>query len=173
MTSQPEGLGLVLIAALSACGHADAQSASAPDRASGLVAPKGWQALPVVAAAVRLAVPAPGVTIDGIEAWGEPAMGCYGVWLALRGSGGTPEALAEQVLAGIAAEQIVTTDVVLPATDGVLALKLSRPPYVGRLRARLEDGQITALACVSNQREPVACEMACATLLGALPGAPS
>ncbi|MBS1123096.1 MAG: hypothetical protein H6Q90_5324 [Deltaproteobacteria bacterium] len=169
------------LASATACGQADAQSAAPPSHGdavhsapastttSGMTPPKGWKPLPAIAAAIQLVVPAPGVTIEGIESWGEPAMGCYGVWIALHGTGGSPEALAEQVLESLAAEKIEVRDVVKPAEDGVLSLGLERAPYRGRLRARLEDGRLTALACVNNQREPAACEASCTGLLGGLP----
>ena len=147
---------------LGGCGSADAQATVA----SGITPPSGWQALPSVATATRMAAGASGVTIDGAEAWGEPAMGCYAMWIALHGSGGGVEELTQQVLDGIAAEKIDVSDVVKPTSaDGVLALTIERKPYRGRLRARLGDGRIAALACVANQREPRACETACNPLV--------
>jgi len=158
---------LIAVLALAACGPAGAQPEPAAV-ASGIKPPAGWQALPSVAASARTAASATGVTIDGAEAWGQPAMGCYAMWIALHGGGGGPDALTEQVLAGIAAEKIEVRDVVKPSDDGVLSLAIERKPYRGRLRARLQDGRIAALACVANEREPAACETACKALLGAV-----
>jgi hypothetical protein len=164
-------LSLAALAALAGCGRAGA----APEQASGLAAPAGWQVLPQVAAAAKAALGA-GAVIDGAEAWGEPAMGCYAVWLALRAEGGA-EAVGAQVVAGFTAvasgsgsgAQLVVRDVAAPSGDeGVLALAFERGEHRGRLRARLGGGKITALACFANQREPAACEPACNGLLEAI-----
>ena len=151
-----------MLLALAACGQAGAQ----PSATSGLTAPAGWIAIPEIATAAATAAKSDGVTIDGAEAWGDPARGCYSVWLALHGEG----ASAEQVLAGLATESITTTNVVRPDTgDGVVVMSFMRGAYRGRLRARIAAGTITALACFANDREPLACEGACTTLLGGLP----
>ena len=65
--------------------------------ASGLTPPAGWQALPEIATAVGAAARAEGVTVDGAEAWGEPAMGCYAAWVSLHGDGAT----SQQVMKGL------------------------------------------------------------------------
>jgi hypothetical protein len=157
-------------AALAGCGSAGA----APEQASGLTPPAGWQALPEVAAAAKAVIGAP---VEGAEAWGEPAMGCYAVWLALRASGGA-EAIGAQVVAGFTAAgagsgsgaKLIVKDVAAPSGDeGVLALAFERGDHRGRLRARLGGGRIAALACFANQREPLACETTCTSFLGALP----
>ena len=132
--------------------------------------PAGWTAQPAIVTAAKDAL---GKTeIDGIEAFGDPAMGCYSVWMAVRGSGKATE-LADQVVKGLTEKQkrkVDIKDVVKPAADeGVLALTFESAPYKGRLRARFGKGRITALACWSSQREPAACEQACTTMLGALP----
>lgn len=151
-----------MLLALAACGQAGAQ----PTATSGLTAPVGWIAIPAIATAAATAAKGDGVTVDGAEAWGDPARGCYGVWLALHGDG----ASAEQVLAGFATEPITTTNVVKPDTgDGLVAMSFTRGVYRGRLRARIAAGKITALACFANDREPIACDGACTTLLGGLP----
>ena len=161
----------LMLASLAACSQAGAQ----PSATSGLTPPAGWIAMPEIATAAATAAKGGGVTVDGAEAWGEPARGCYGVWLALRGEG----ASAEQVLAGLAGQPITTRDVVKPETgDGIVALGFdtTRAPgsavrgnYRGRLRARIAAGTITALACFANEREPNACEGACTALLQGLP----
>jgi len=157
-------LRLIAVLALAACHAADAQ----PQQASGIAAPAGWQTLAVLANAARSGATAKGVTVDGAEAWGEPAMGCYAVWMALHGSGGDAPALAEQVRAGLAAASIEVKDVQAPDADGLMALGFAKPPYGGRMRARLGSGKIVALACFHNGREPKACEHACDGVLGAL-----
>jgi len=154
----------VALVACAACGSADAQ----PPQASGIAAPAGWQALPALAGAARQGAAAGGVTVDGAEAWGEPAMGCYAVWVAMHGSGGDAPALADQIRGGLAAARIDVKDVTAPGADGLMALGFAKPPYAGRLRARLGGGRIVALACFGNGREPKACERACEGVLGAL-----
>lgn len=152
------------LGALASCGQAGAQASTA---SSGITPPAGWQALPEVAKAASDAAKADGVTVAS-EAWGETARGCYAVWLKVSGGG----VAVEQVLAGIASETIDTTDVVKPATEdgtGILSLAFTSGAYKGRLRARVEASAITALACFANEREPIACESACSTLLGSLP----
>jgi len=156
---------LIAIAISIACG-ACGQAGAAPG--SGITAPAGWQAMPQLAAAAKDAI-AKTVAVDGAEAWGEPAMGCYGVWLSVA-AGGDAETVAGHVVEGFAAPELrlQVHDVVKPGADGVMTLAFERAPYPGRLRARLGPDRITALACFDNQREPRACEAACTTLLGAL-----
>ena len=156
-------LRLIAIALVAACGQAGAQAGAA---ASGITPPAGWQPLFEIARAAAEGARASGVTIGGSEAWGEPARGCYAVWLRLVGDGVS----AEQVLAGLASESIETKDVVQPTADttsegGLLSLAFGKGGYAGRMRARIERDQITALACFANDRERTICETACATLL--------
>lgn len=158
----PPVVGLAMAVALVACGQAGA----AP--ASGISAPPGWQALPQLATAAKDAL-GKGVTVDGAEAWGEPARGCYAVWLAVAAKGDT-EAIAGHIIEGFAtpALKIAVRDVVKPGADGVLALAFERAPYRGRLRAKIGGDRVAALACFDNRREPKACEDACTSLLGVL-----
>jgi hypothetical protein len=94
------GLLRVTAVALVACSAAGADPAGAPSRER--VRPESWKQLPSIAGAVGAAAKAEGVTIDAVDAWGDPANGCYAVWLALRGKSGDAPALADQVLAGLA-----------------------------------------------------------------------
>ena len=151
--------------ALAACGSPDALPAQ-PERRSSIRPPATWQALPAIAQSARAAARAPGVAVEGSEAWGEPAMGCYAAWIALRGSTDTAEQLAERIRDGLGAAGIVAAN---DPGDG-LAWTVERAPYRGRLRARIgaDDGGIEALACVANEREPAACAAACAPLVEAL-----
>ena len=144
------------------CSAADAQ----PVASSGLTPPAGWQALPAAATAARMAAGAAGVTVDGAEAWGEPAMGCYALWIALHGSGANADQLTREILDGLAAEKITAT---LEPGEGALAIAIEKAPYKGTVRAQLGSGTITALACVASDREPAACEATCKTMLGAMP----
>jgi hypothetical protein len=148
--------------ALTACGQAGAQ----PTETSGLKPPPGWQPLPALATSARAVLAATQIRVAGFEAWGEPARGCYAVWLALQGEG----ASSQQVIEGIEGEQIELRDVVKPeGSDGLVAATFIKAPYRGRLRARIAAGRITALACFANEREPAACQGPCTSLLGGLP----
>ncbi len=163
---------------LAACGRAGAEPAQAT---SGLKPPAGWQAQPAIAAAARDALGK--IPVDGLEAVGEPAIGCYAVWMAVRGSGSAKN-LSEQLVRGLtehdkktpapkrapAKRGLAIRDVVKPTGDeGILALTFESAPYKGRLRARVGKGRITALACFSAEREPATCETACTGLLGSIP----
>jgi hypothetical protein len=152
--------------------------------------PPGWKQLPPVATAAGAAAKADGVVIDAVDAWGEPALGCYAVWLALHGQAQSAPILADQVLDGFtaafgprsapksarhpkktsSASQLSLDEVVKPSSpDGVLAFAFATPPYRGRVRAHLGSGRIAAIACFGNQREPAACEAACTSVLQGLP----
>jgi hypothetical protein len=143
---------------------------------SGLVAPAGWRALPEIASAASAAAAQAGIIVGGAEAWGDPARGCYGAWLSLRTGGGAPDAIADQivtelqaepVLAGISVERVVKP--AAGADAGVLSLAFVRPPYRGTLRAQIaRGGSFAVLACFWNLREPIACETACAQLVGSM-----
>ena len=168
--------------ALVACSTAGAQPGAPPSQGGG-APPAGWKQLPPVATAIGAAArPAArdGVTVDAVDAWGEPAIGCYAVWLALHGGAAGAPALAAQVLKSLGdpggpreagggpREAIALDDVVTPSEpDGVLAFAFARPPYRGRVRAQLGSGRIAAIACFGNQREPSACEAACTRVLQA------
>ncbi|HEY5944955.1 MAG TPA: hypothetical protein VIV40_05660 [Kofleriaceae bacterium] len=160
----------LVVVALSACRSSEAGPGS------GLTPPTGWAPLPSLATAANDAAKAGLLTVDGVEAWGEPARGCYAAWIALRGGGGAPDVMADQLVRSLSAEPalmgIVLRDVVKPAAgqaSGVLSLSFERMQYRGKLRATLaSDGKLAALACFWNLREPVACEAGCAGLVGSM-----
>lgn len=153
---------VIALAAVAACDPAGAQ----PGTASGLTTPAGWTALPELASATAAAAKDDGVTVEGSEAWGEPGRGCYAVWLALRGERATGAA----VLDGLTAQGFTTTDVVKPETDdGVVSLAFDKPPFHGRVRAKITAGRVVAVACFANDREPATCDAPCLALLGSLP----
>jgi hypothetical protein len=132
--------------------------------------------MPTLATAASDAAKAGKISVDGVEAWGEPARGCYATWIALRGSGGATDAMATELVKSLSAEPalvgIVIRDVVKPAAgaaSGVLSLTFERGIYRGKLRATLaNDGKLAALACFWNFREPIACEHACNGLIGSM-----
>lgn len=137
---------------LAACGSAAAQ----PEARSGVHVPPGWQELPSVATAARMAA---GI-VEDVQAWGEPAMGCYAVWMTFVG--GADDQLAEQIQAGLATEKISVSNV---SEGDVLSMTVERAPYRGQLFARPGDGKLALLACFANQREPKTCEAACSSML--------
>ena len=97
------GIRLGVILALGACTLAGAQATERMTEHSGLTAPAGWRDLPELASRVGATLAERKLRLDGVEAWGEPARGCFGVWLAIRGDGAT----AAQVLAGARQEQLL------------------------------------------------------------------
>lgn len=117
--------------------------------------PTGWISLPALALAARTQLP--GSTTD---AWGEPAMGCYAASLQV-GERGPVAALVADVKRAVTVRDVVEPS----AAGGVLSFGFDKPPYHGRVRALLDGKNVTALACFWNQREPIACEAACAAML--------
>jgi hypothetical protein len=176
----------VTAVALVACSAVGADPAASP---GGSAHPEGWKQLPAIATAVGAAAKAGGVTIDSVDAWGEPAHGCYAVWLELHGGTSDARALADQVVAGVARAgaprdaaaarasrpreaaagwpgEIAISDVVKPIEPvGVLAFAFTSLPYHGRVRAQLGKGRIAAVACFANERELLACNATCAQVL--------
>lgn len=132
--------------------------------------PSTWKVLPTIAAAAQTAAKAEGVTVDGAQAWGDAAIGCYAVRVALHGGSDGADALAEQVLASLRAAQLTMRDVIKPTgPQGALTLGFATTTYQGRLRAELGNGRVAALACFGNQREPATCDATCARVLGTAP----
>jgi hypothetical protein len=140
---------MILALALVAC-RADAQPANGP------AIPSGWRALPELAATVGSAAGAR----DRTQAWGEPAMGCYAVSLALAGRASA----ADDVAAVLRAAGFAVTDAT--TTGDVATLAFARGDYHGRARANVGDGA-TLVACFWNDREPDACARACDAIIGA------
>jgi hypothetical protein len=88
--------------ALVACSSAGADPGT-PVSLGADAAPAGWKQLPAIATAVDAAARAEGIAVDAADAFGQPALGCYAVRIALRGpdgADGAAPALADQVLAG-------------------------------------------------------------------------
>jgi hypothetical protein len=133
--------------------------------------------MPELVSAATEAAKQSSLRVDGIEAWGEPARGCYATWLSVTGERGAPDALADLLIANLSATPalagITVTDVVKPtvktAETGVLSLAFARAAYHGRMRAQIgKTGAYAVLACFWNEREPAACEAACSELLGSM-----
>jgi len=157
-------LRLIALALCAACGTSEA----APPPSSGLTAPAGWQVAPQIA---KAASEAAGSSATSSEAWAEPARGCYAVWIGLHGAAGAIDAAADRLVASVQKLGVTTSEVAKPAAGehGELQLAFAKQPYRGKLRAQLaKTGDVIALACMWNEREPKACETSCATLLGSL-----
>lgn len=156
--------------ALVACNAAGADPAPAGALPG---SPASWKTLPTIAHAVGSAAAADGVTVDASDAWGDPAVGCFALRLAMHGGAATTDALVAQVLggqAGAAAPRLTFSEVVKPAAGSdVLAFAFARPPYKGHVRARLASGKITAMACFGNQRDPASCDATCTHMLQGAP----
>ena len=122
------------------------------------------------------------MTVDSADAWGDPALGCYAVQLAIHGGAADSGAIATQIVDGLGggvaglsgsaggASKLSFSEVVRPS-DGseVLSFTFARAPYHGRLRARLGAGRIAALACFGNQRDPARCDATCGRMLQSAP----
>jgi hypothetical protein len=139
-----------LVLGVAACrAEADTGSATAPVAAP-LAIPATWQAAPAIADAIKAG------GVERSDAWAEPAMGCYAAWLV---AGATK---IEDVVAGVgsgAARDVVAT------ADGA-TFSFERGGYRGNARATVAGEHTTVVACFWNDREPAACEKACAAVLG-------
>ena len=164
----------LMLVALAACGASDAAPGAGsavpvppgvtppfmPPKAAIVSPPAGWIAMPGVAtAAIDARGPKGKVTGD---AWGEPAMGCYAVVVGFAAHD------AKALLADVKAQLGVRDVVEPPPQGGVLSFAFDKGPWQGRVRAVIATGEVTALACFWNDREPVACEAACVGVLGSL-----
>src|SRR5262245_32609664 len=94
-------LRLIALVMLAAC------RASEAGAGSGLTPPAGWQTLPSLATAATTAAKQYGIAVDGAEAWGEAARGCFAGWIALHNGGGSPEEMATQLVTGLSAEPAI------------------------------------------------------------------
>lgn len=140
---------------------------------SGITAPAGWHAMPEMARAASEVARGAKLRVEGAEAWGEPARGCYAAWIATGGAAGAPDVLADKMVASLSSAKglpgISVTEVVTPAKNvgaGMLSLAFEAAGHHGRVEARIaKTGAIAVLACFWNPREPAACEAACKPLL--------
>ena len=132
-----------------------------PPKAAIATPPAGWIAMPGVASAAIEALGGAAAKVTG-DAWGEPAMGCYAVAVGFAAHD------AKALLADVKAQVSVRDVVEPPAAGGVLSFAFDKAPWSGRVRAIMATGEVAAVACFWNDREPVACEAACVGVLGSL-----
>lgn len=156
-------LRLIVMLAVAACGSAGAQPESV---SMSVTPPQGWQAIPAAATSAKAAAGAPGITIDEMQAWGEPTAGCYALWFALHGGSSGTDVIAKEIVDGLVAEKFTVGDSAVEG--GVFELAIERAPYKGRVRAQVGDGKVAGIACVANQRDPAGCEAPCKAMLGAV-----
>ena len=163
---------LVITLVIASCGRSEA-APQAQAQTSGLATPKGWQLDGELAktASSAAADPKAGITVAGSEAWSAPSRGCYAVWIGVSGGAAPIDVAAEQLLVALAKElpDVKLREVAKPiATDhGTLTLGFDARGFHGKLRAELAStGEVHALACVWNRREPKACEVGCTALFG-------
>ena len=145
-----------------------------PALAGPVAAPKGWAVDPALAkaAATAAADPKTAITVTASAAWSDPARGCYALALDLHGAAGPIDAAADQLIAALTTELAGAKlhDVQKPVAGerGTLALGFeAQRGYHGKLRVELaKTGEVHALACVWNPREPKVCEAACTKWFG-------
>jgi hypothetical protein len=159
-----------MLIALASC--AASEAAPSPT-ASNIAAPKGWIADPALAKTAAAAAVGDKVTVLGSDAWSDGSRGCYAIWLDLSGGAGPVDVAADALIAATTRELtgVKIHDVQKPVVGetGTLAFAFAKPPYHGKLRAELTKvGEIRALACMWNQREPKTCETGCTAMLGAV-----
>lgn len=102
------------------------------------------------------------------DGWVEPAAGCYAIWLRLAGPAAPIARATGQLVASVESAGLIVRDVVTSIADsrGAVALEFAKAPYQGVLRAELaRSGELEALACAWNQREPTICAPTCKKLL--------
>ena len=155
-------LRLIAVAAIACCACRRTEAAPSP-----IAVPAGWKAAPELAKAAADAAATDAVKVVASDAWSEPALGCYGMALRLEGGAAAIDSAADQLVASVQKSGVTVSDVVKPGTTkddvrGVLALKFANAKYHGVLRAELaKTGEVFAVACSWNQREPKACAAAC------------
>lgn len=161
----------VAIACLVAAAHASPPSPSSTPRAP-ITPPPGWKAAPKLARAAASAAGTEAAKVVASEAWSEPSIGCYAMWLRMWGPAAPTDRAAQQLVAGLEKAGFTVRDVVAPMPPdrrGVVGLRLSKAPYHGLLRAVVTSaGELDAVACAWNQREPSICAPACAKLMEAV-----
>jgi hypothetical protein len=171
------GLIVLLAAALAGCGEASADGTATSvvgDVMTHLrvTPPKEWQRLPGVESTAATAAGKIKAAVTTVEAWGDPAAGCYAIAIDARGS------VAEGVDASMArfAEALAPLGVdpeavPKPVKDIVDAeLPIATKELTGSVRIRMLRGadkrpQAVALACAANPREPERCKTQCEAML--------
>ncbi|MEO8845547.1 MAG: hypothetical protein ABI591_16745 [Kofleriaceae bacterium] len=164
-----------MLIALASCAASEAAPSPA---ASNITPPKAWTADPALAKTAAAAATGDRISVLGSEAWTDGSRGCYAIWLDLSGGAGPIDDAADGLIAALTKEltgvKIHDRQMPVVGETGTLAFAFEKAPYHGKLRAELtKTGEIRALACMWNQREPKTCEAGCTTMLGAvtLPGA--
>ena len=145
---------MIALAGAPACRRAEAVPPPA------IQPPAGWQPLAELATAASEAAKGEGIVIDSAAAWGDTAMGCYALAIAVRG-GSSPETLSKELATGFVGASVRDAAI---ASDAV-TLAFEKGAYRGKLRAKTSDATIEAVACFWNEREPDACARLCEGML--------
>jgi hypothetical protein len=185
-----DGAGLTAIATafaigLAACGDAAADGSGAAAVGSGTSAarvavfdhieitpPAGWVRMPAVEAAALEAAAKMPSAVTSVEAWGDPAAGCYGVAVDARGKNAEsiPRSI-ERFAAGLAGLGVDPKALPKPVDEVIDAqLPIQGGELTGNARVRIFRGadkrpQAVAFACAGNAREPQRCVTQCQALL--------
>ena len=159
-----------MLFALAGCAVGEA---APPPSTSGITPPKTWSVDPALAKTAATAAAGDKVTVLGSEAWTAGGRGCYAIWLDLAGGAAPVDAAADALITAMTKElsglAIHDLQKPVPGETGTLAFGFDKTPYHGRLRAEIQkSGELRALACMWNQREPKSCETGCTALLGAV-----
>ena len=171
---KPSWLAVVVLMATSGCGKGDTSELrmiTDPLLAPVVTAPAGWKAMPSLASVVA-AEDSPTVAAT---AWGDPAAGCYALWFTMRTTGpstidiergglgtmlssfGVNAAPSGSGATPVPQNPSELVDIVLDGKPGKLQLALTQ----------LASRQVVldAVACFHNEREPIACTIACGGIL--------
>jgi hypothetical protein len=172
---------LIALIAIAAC-DASAQPAAAPPAVAAPTAiqpalaaalPAEWVPLPTVAAAATIGTAeVKGVTVDA-AAWGDPAAGCYVLAVDVRGAHRDRLRAVVDRMGWHLDAQAVMHAWQVPATEvdpGEITGRLTVGSLTGAVRGLVSFDarglpRAGLAACFYNDREPRACESACAQLL--------
>lgn len=180
LTAALPAFALVLALGVAACGDAAADGTEpAPPAAPvevlkriGVTPPAEWVRLPAVeAVATAAAATVTGATTT-VEAWGDPAAGCYAVAVDSRGAASESiAASADRLAKGLAPLGFDPAAMPKPVNDVVDAeLPFATTELTGMIRIRLyrtpdKFPQGIALACGASSREPRRCATQCQAMI--------
>lgn len=173
----------VAIAIVAVTAKASPSASTPASRRAPVTPPSGWKAAPKLARAAASAAGTEATKVVASEAWSEPSIGCYAMWLRLdgvpalagsrdatRGGGSgraspvergrkTPLSIdhaAHQIVAGLEKSGFTVRDVVAPAAPArrVIGLRFLKAPYQGLLRAAMA-GTVETDSTSTDQGEAV------------------
>jgi hypothetical protein len=170
------GLGL----GVAACGDAAADGTEPGPPAApvevlariGVKPPADWVRLAEVEAVATAAAATITGATTAVEAWGDPAAGCYAIAIDSRGAASESIAASAARLAkGLAPLGVDPAAMPAPVDDVLDAeLPIATAELAGSIRIRMyrtpdKFPQGIALACAANPREPARCKTQCQALI--------